>query len=120
MGPGRLPRGHHEARIGAILRGVGPDPGDGSLQIHEGLGKGGARAQPVVGRQANPAALGQVIELVLKEDKACQDLNLKAWVVRLSPNGIGVKFDRRLGRDRRKNSDRRDRRTGNKNQGDTR
>ena len=68
----------------------------------------------------NKFSLGQVIELVLKEDKACQDLNLKAWVVRLSPNGIGVKFDRRLGRDRRKNSDRRDRRTGNKNQGDTR
>jgi Tfp pilus assembly protein PilZ len=68
----------------------------------------------------NKFSLGQVIELVLKEDKACQELKLKGWVVRLTPNGVGVKFDRRLGRDRRKNSDRRDRRAGIKKQDETR
>ena len=55
-------------------------------------------------------ALGQVIQLDLQEDGACKDAKLKGWVVRLSPNGIGLKFDRRIRRDRRKNSGQKDRR----------
>jgi Tfp pilus assembly protein PilZ len=57
-------------------------------------------------------ALGHVIQLdlQLQEDSACKDVKLKGWVVRLSPKGIGVKFDRRIRRDRRKNSGQKDRR----------
>jgi Tfp pilus assembly protein PilZ len=55
-------------------------------------------------------ALGQVIQLDLQEDSSCRDAKLKGWVVRLSPNGIGLKFDRRIRRDRRKNSGQKDRR----------
>ena len=52
-------------------------------------------------------SLGQVILLDIREDKTCKALRLKGWVVRLSPNGVGVKFDRRFRRDRRKKIDRR-------------
>ena len=55
-------------------------------------------------------SLGQTINLCIQGDQSCKDVNIKGWVVRLSPNGIGIKFDRRLRSDRRKNSDRRDRR----------
>ena len=50
---------------------------------------------------------GQVIHLVLPGDGLHEDLPLKAWVVRQSPKGIGLKFDRRIGRNRRSKSDRR-------------
>jgi len=56
----------------------------------------------------NKFALGQMILLDIREDKTCKALRLKGWVVRLSPNGVGVKFDRRIRRDRRKKVDRRD------------
>ena len=54
---------------------------------------------------------GQMISLHIQGSQACKDVDIKGWVVRLSPNGIGVKFDRRLRGDRRKNQERRDRRT---------
>jgi Tfp pilus assembly protein PilZ len=59
-------------------------------------------------------SLGQRIDLCIQGDKSCKDVNIKGWVVRLSPNGVGVKFDRRLRSDRRKNSNRRDRRADSK------
>jgi Tfp pilus assembly protein PilZ len=46
--------------------------------------------------------LGQMIQLVVSGDKKKKDLKLKGWVVRLSPEGFGVRFDRRTGRDRRR------------------
>jgi hypothetical protein len=58
----------------------------------------------------NKFSLGQMIHLDIREDKNCKALRLKGWVVRLSPTGIGVKFDRRIQPDRRRKLDRRDRR----------
>lgn len=55
----------------------------------------------------NKFALGQMIQIDIREDKTCKALRLKGWVVRLSPHGVGVKFDRRIRRDRRKKADRR-------------
>lgn len=55
-------------------------------------------------------ALGQMINLHIQSAQSCKEVDIKGWVVRLSSNGIGVKFDRRLRGDRRKNSDRRERR----------
>jgi len=51
--------------------------------------------------------LGQMILIDIREDKTCEALRLKGWVVRLSPKGVGVKFDRRTRHDRRKIADRR-------------
>jgi len=56
----------------------------------------------------NKFALGQMIQLDIREDNTCKAVQLKGWVVRLSPNGVGVKFDRRVHHDRRKKVDRRD------------
>ena len=61
--------------------------------------------------------LGQLILLDIREDKTCEALQLKGRVVRLSPNGVGVKFDRRIRRDRRKDVDRRVRRKTKKKAG---
>jgi Tfp pilus assembly protein PilZ len=58
----------------------------------------------------NKFALGETIQLDIREDPTCKAVKLKGWVVRLSPSGVGVKFDRRMRRDRRKKVDRRDRR----------
>ena len=51
--------------------------------------------------------LGQMIQLVIPGDKKKKDVKLKGWVVRLGPGGLGVRFERRKGRDRRKVLDRR-------------
>ena len=51
--------------------------------------------------------LGQLIQLVIPGDKNRKDIMLKGWVVRLGPDGLGVRFDRRSGRDRRILLDRR-------------
>ncbi len=53
--------------------------------------------------------LGQMILLDIRVDMTHKARRLKGWVVRLSPNGIGVKFDRRICYDRRKIKDRRNR-----------
>lgn len=52
-------------------------------------------------------SLGQLIHLEIPGDSLFKDLKLKGWVVRIDPNGIGIKFDRRTGRERRKDLDRR-------------
>lgn len=52
-------------------------------------------------------ALGQFIVLDIGKDQKNKAVRLKGWVVRLSPNGVGVKFDRRIRLDRRKKADRR-------------
>ena len=51
--------------------------------------------------------LGQLIQVVIPGDQNRKDVKLKGWVIRLSPDGIGVRFDRRTGRDRRSVLDRR-------------
>ena len=51
--------------------------------------------------------LAQKIKLVIPGDKKHPDMKLEGSVVRLSPKGAGVKFDRRTGMERRKGSDRR-------------
>jgi len=51
--------------------------------------------------------LGQQIMLVIPGGGKHYDIKLKGSVVRLSPKGIGVKFDRRTGMERRKGRDRR-------------
>ena len=55
----------------------------------------------------NKFYLGQMIQIVIPGDKKKKDVKLKGWVVRLSPEGLGVRFDRRRGRDRRRALDRR-------------
>jgi Tfp pilus assembly protein PilZ len=52
-------------------------------------------------------SLGQVIKLVVPGDGIFKPLKLKGWVVRLAPGGIGVKFEKRSGRERRQDIDRR-------------
>jgi len=52
-------------------------------------------------------ALGQLIQIVIPGDKKYRDFKIRGWVVRLNPNGFGVKFDRRSGKDRRRVADRR-------------
>ena len=61
-------------------------------------------------------ALGQKITLVIPGDKKHSDMKLNGSVVRLSPKGAGIKFDRRTGIERRKGGDRRknSRRNGRK------
>jgi len=51
--------------------------------------------------------LGQQIMLVIPGGGKHSDMKLKGSVVRLSPKGVGVKFDRRTGKERRKGRDRR-------------
>ena len=55
-------------------------------------------------------SLGQTLNLHIPRGQSCKDVALRGWVVRLSPNGIGIKFDRRLHTDRRKKSEQSDRR----------
>lgn len=51
-------------------------------------------------------SLGQQIILVIPGDEKHSDIKLKGSVIRLSPKGAGVKFDRRTGMERRKGLDR--------------
>jgi Tfp pilus assembly protein PilZ len=62
-------------------------------------------------RTKNQFALGQMILLDIREGNSSQKLRLKGWVIRLTPKGIAVRFDRRSYRDRRKKFDRRAKRT---------
>jgi Tfp pilus assembly protein PilZ len=55
----------------------------------------------------NKFYVGQMIQLAIPGDRNKKDIKLKGWVVRLSPDGFGVRFDRRTGRDRRGRLDRR-------------
>ena len=62
-------------------------------------------------------SLGQMISLEIPGDSLFKDLKLKGWVVRLEPEGVGIKFERRTGLERRRDLDRRrgpDRRAGRK------
>ena len=61
-------------------------------------------------------SLGQKISLVIPGDKKHRDMKLNGSVVRLSPKGAGIKFDRRTGIERRRGGDRRknSRRSGRK------
>jgi Tfp pilus assembly protein PilZ len=52
-------------------------------------------------------AIGQMINLVFPGTRLKKGLKLKGWIVRVDQNGIGVRFDRRSGTDRRGDLDRR-------------
>ena len=52
-------------------------------------------------------SLGQQIMLVIPGGGKHCDMRLKGSVVRLSPKGVGIQFDRRTGRERRQGGDRR-------------
>ena len=52
-------------------------------------------------------SLGQIVKLVVPGDGLFKPLNLTGCVVRLEPGGIGISFDKRSGRERRKDIDRR-------------
>ena len=52
-------------------------------------------------------AIGQILNLVFPATRLKKELRLKGWVVRVDENGIGVRFDRRSGKDRRGDLDRR-------------
>jgi hypothetical protein len=66
------------------------------------ISRGGAHI-----KTRNKFTLGQMIQLIIPGDRQRKDVKLKAWVIRLSPEGLGVRFDRRKGRDRRSVLDRR-------------
>ena len=51
--------------------------------------------------------IGQMINLVFPATPLKKELKLKGWIVRIDQNGIGVRFDRRSGKDRRGDLDRR-------------
>jgi Tfp pilus assembly protein PilZ len=51
--------------------------------------------------------IGQMINLVFPGTRLKKELKLKGWIVRVDQNGIGVRFDRRSGKDRRGDLDRR-------------
>jgi len=55
----------------------------------------------------NKFYVGQMIQIVIPGDKKKKDVKLKGWVARLSPEGLGVRFDRRRCRNRRSVLDRR-------------
>jgi len=52
-------------------------------------------------------SLGARINLVIDGSKNHKGVGLRGWIVRLSPQGVGVSFDRRSGRERRYDLDRR-------------
>jgi len=52
-------------------------------------------------------SLGQIIKFVVPGDGLFATLNLSGCVVRLERGGVGVRFDKRSGRERRKDIDRR-------------
>jgi Tfp pilus assembly protein PilZ len=52
-------------------------------------------------------SLGQHIQFVITGKKIRYKVKLMGWIVRLSPNGFGVSFDRRSGAERRYDIDRR-------------
>ena len=51
--------------------------------------------------------IGQMIKIIFPGTKLKGEFKLKGWVVRVDQNGIGVRFDRRSGNDRRSDLDRR-------------
>ncbi len=51
--------------------------------------------------------IGQIINLVFPATRLKKELKLKGWIVRVDQNGIGVRFDRRSGKNRRGDLDRR-------------
>lgn len=52
-------------------------------------------------------AIGQMINLIFPRTRLKKELTLKGWIVRVDQTGIGVRFDRRSGKDRRGDLDRR-------------
>ena len=69
------------------------------------IGRGGAFIAT-----ENKFSLGQKIQIMIPGDKKFKPLRLKGWIVRMNHKGLAVKFDRRSGKDRRRNPDRRNKR----------
>jgi len=51
--------------------------------------------------------LGGRIKLAIPELKTRKELKITGWIVRISPEGIGISFERRVSRERRSDLDRR-------------
>jgi Tfp pilus assembly protein PilZ len=66
------------------------------------IGRGGA----FILTQEN-FVLGGKLKLVIPQLKARKAVKVTGWIVRTSPEGIGVSFERRAGRERRSDLDRR-------------
>ena len=56
---------------------------------------------------ASKISLGEKINLVIHGGKNHKGVRLRGWIVRLGQQGVGVSFDRRSGRERRYDLDRR-------------
>ena len=52
-------------------------------------------------------AIGQILNLVFPATRLKKELRLKGRIVRVDENGVGIRFDRRSGKDRRADLDRR-------------
>jgi hypothetical protein len=76
------------------------------IQTYKGVISNIRRVGAFIETKSN-LSLGQLIHLEITGDSLFKDLKLKGLVVRIDPNGVGVKFDRRTGRERRKDIDRR-------------
>ena len=66
------------------------------------IGRGGAFITT-----PNNFVLGARLKLVIPQVKRRKAVAVTAWVVRISPEGIGLSFERRAGRERRSDLDRR-------------
>lgn len=73
---------------------------------HKGVIKNIGRGGAFIVTQEN-FAIGQMIYLFFPPSRLKKELRLKGWIVRVDQNGIGVRFDRRSGKDRRGDLDRR-------------
>ena len=73
---------------------------------HKGVVKNISRGGAFIITQEN-FAIGQMIYLFFPATRLKKELRLKGWIVRVDQNGIGVRFDRRSGKDRRGDLDRR-------------
>lgn len=58
-------------------------------------------------KTARKFSLGETINLVLHKHNNNKDMKVKGWIVRSTPQGVGVSFDRRSGTERRYDLDRR-------------
>jgi Tfp pilus assembly protein PilZ len=52
-------------------------------------------------------SLGRKVQIRIPGDNEFKAVTLKGWIVRINHNGVAIRFDRRSGKDRRRNVDRR-------------
>ena len=71
-------------------------------QVAANIGRGGAFILT-----KEKFALGGKLTLTVPGSQSRKKINVNCWIVRISPDGIGVSFERRAGRERRNDLDRR-------------